>query len=303
MKLSVILCTHNPNILYLNRVLNALQKQTLSFNYWELIVIDNLSSTPINEIVQVNWHFQAKVIIETELGLTPARIRGIKEAKGNIIVFVDDDNLLDTHYLEEVDRIANDYPFIGSWGGQVIAEFETLPPQWTKPYLNLLAIKEFQQSIWSNLTTTHITLPCGAGLCVRKEVAQLYIQQIENDFLRKELDRKGESLSSCGDSDLALTACDYGLGAGLFKELKLIHIIPNKRLSIIYLSKLIQEMTYSNTLLNFSRGILPSNNSIKFKMTIFIRNLLSNRYSRIMNRAMNKGLQKAYNRINELTQN
>ena len=34
------------------------------------------------------------------LGLTPARLRGIRESRGELLVFVDDDNVLERDYLE-----------------------------------------------------------------------------------------------------------------------------------------------------------------------------------------------------------
>ena len=41
---SVIVCTHNPRLIYLRRVLEALRSQTLPLEQWELLLIDNASS-------------------------------------------------------------------------------------------------------------------------------------------------------------------------------------------------------------------------------------------------------------------
>ena len=47
MKISAIICTHNPRPHYLRRVLEALERQTLAKAEWELLLIDNASTKPL----------------------------------------------------------------------------------------------------------------------------------------------------------------------------------------------------------------------------------------------------------------
>ena len=94
MQLSVIICCHNPRSDYLERVLEALQAQTLSTNNWELLVVDNASENPVSASHNISWHPNARHVREENLGLTRARLRGIAESKADLLVFVDDDNVL-----------------------------------------------------------------------------------------------------------------------------------------------------------------------------------------------------------------
>ena len=48
MELSVIICTHNPRLDYLGRVLDALREQTLGKEQWELVVVDNASTSSLS---------------------------------------------------------------------------------------------------------------------------------------------------------------------------------------------------------------------------------------------------------------
>lgn len=256
--ISVIICTHNPRSNYLERVLAALKSQTLSKDFWELLLVDNASNKILASEIDLSWHPQARHIREEKLGLTPARLRGISEAQAGVLVFVDDDNVLDSSYLEVVWRIAKDYPIIGAWGGLIKPEFEETPPSWTKPYLGILAIREFERDQWSNLLENYETVPCGAGLCVRKTVAQKYVDLVTQDPKRAALDRKGKMLTSCGDSDLALTACDIGLGTGMYTSLNLTHLIPSGRLQEDYLLRLVEGLSYSQTMLAYFRGTISS---------------------------------------------
>ncbi|WP_416672266.1 glycosyltransferase [Egbenema bharatensis] len=254
--MSVLICTHNPREDYIARVLQALAEQTLSKSVWELILIDNASHQPLSSIINLGWHPLARYVREEKLGLTPARLRGIEEARSDLLVFVDDDNVLKTGYLEITLEISKEFSMLGAWGGQIIPEFEASPPDWLKTnqeILGYLACRIFDENKWSNLVHEYRTTPCGAGLCVRRAVARKYAELVLQDSQRSSLDRKGKDLSSCGDYDLAFTACDVGLGVGKFASLKLTHLIPPERLQENYLLQLVERVDYSIIMLEFLR--------------------------------------------------
>jgi glycosyltransferase involved in cell wall biosynthesis len=257
MRLSVIICTHNPRQDYLRRTLGALEAQTLLKEQWEMLFIDNASKVPLASQWDLSWHPHARHIREDELGLTPARLRGIRESKGELLVFVDDDNVLDADYLQVALKIASDRPYLGVFGGSIRAEFETEPASWTKPFWCYLAIQEVEQDMWSNLIEPTLTHPFGAGMCVGRSLASAYVLIIQNDKVRFNFDRKGASLISGGDSDLVMTACRSGSGIGLFKDLKLTHLMPSARLEEPYLLRLVEAMSYTSVLLYAKHDKLP----------------------------------------------
>ena len=98
-------------------------------------------------------------------------------------------------------------------------------------------------------------MPCGAGLCVRKEVARFYLDLHETGKRDFQFDRTGDSLVSGGDNDLAACACDLGMGVGLIAALKLRHLIPPVRLTVDYLARLAEGITYSSLMLDHARGL------------------------------------------------
>jgi glycosyltransferase involved in cell wall biosynthesis len=254
--LSVIICTHNPRLHYLRRVLNALRAQTLPLEQWELLLVDNASSEPLTSHVDLSWHPLASHLHEPALGLTPARLRGMGAAHAPVLVFVDDDNVLHREYLAHARDIADKNPQLGAWGGNIRPEFESPPPEWTRPYWKFLANREVPQDcIARSLAYDPATTPFGAGMCVRREVAKRYREQLSKSTLRQSLDRKGQSLASAGDIDLALTACEMGMDAGVFARLELIHLIPPERLTEDYLLRLCKSLAMSSLLLRLVRGI------------------------------------------------
>lgn len=251
--ISVVTCTHNPNARYFQRVLDALRDQTLAADQWEYIIIDNGSRQPVNEDFDLSWAPNVRVVREETLGLTPARLRGIREARGDVLVFVDDDNVLDPNFLEEALRIARKRPHLGAWSGQCRGGFEAPPPEWTRRYWGNLVIRELDRDLWSNLPRLPVTMPCGAGMCVRRAVAAEYLRLHEVGAREFKLDRTGGSLLSGGDNDLAACACDIGLGVGAVTALKLTHLIPPDRLTVHYLSLLAEGIYISSVLLAYIR--------------------------------------------------
>lgn len=247
-EISVITCSHNPRPEYLTLILDAFKSQTLDQQHWEYLFIDNASAEPLGASVDLSWHPNARHIREERLGLTHSRLCGIRESYGEVLVFVDDDNVLDADYLKQVLSIATEWPMLGSWSGQTQPAFEAPPPEWTRRYWGNLVIRTIEQDVWSNLPNLPETMPCGAGLCVRRSVAEHYAYLHSSGKRAFVLDRIGSSLISAGDNDLAACACDIGLGVGLFKALQLTHLIPSFRLQEDYLLRLTEGIAYSGVL-------------------------------------------------------
>ena len=300
-EISVVTCSHNPRSDYLHQVLDALRKQRLAKSRWEYLLIDNASQETLEARVDLSWHPNARHIREERLGLTHARLRGIREAAGDLLVFVDDDNVLDADYLEQVVRVAHEWPTLGAWGGQTRPGFESEPPDWTRQYWSRLVVREFDSDRWSNQPSQADTMPCGAGMCVRRSVADYYAELHAKGQRNILLDRAGDSLVSGGDSDLAICACDIGLGMGLFTALKLTHLIPADRLTEDYLARLLEGLAYSATVLESFRstrstGLLngkSSGDKQLTRMADLARLLIRNRRERRFFRAVRTGEEKA----------
>jgi glycosyltransferase involved in cell wall biosynthesis len=239
---------------YLGRVLSALRNQTLPQDQWELVVVDNASDEPLQGRVDLSWHSSARVIREEGLGLTPARLRGIRETIAQLLVFVDDDNVLDSEYLKAATEVAASFPQIGAFGGSIKGEFEAMPPDWMASYYEGLAVCELDRDYWSNVGGWSLATPYGAGLCVRRCVAEDYAKKVNNNALRRMLDRKGACLGAGGDGDLAWCAVDAGMGTGRFSALKLTHLIPKGRLTEEYIIRLYEGFAAADEILRKVRS-------------------------------------------------
>lgn len=241
--ISVILPTRNPHRGRLDRTLAGLAAQSLPRDEWELLVVDNGSEPPLAPNLGSRFTGpMPRVVVEPAPGLTPARLAGIREARGEVLVFVDDDNVLAPDYLAVVARHFAAKPALAAAGGTVLPEWEAPPPPWSAEFHGLLALRDLGRVeriarggpnvAWPEFA------PVGAGLVVRSTAARAYAAAVAGDPRRRSLDRHGSSLASGGDNDLVFTALHAGGDIAYLPELSLTHLIPASRLDPGYLARL-----------------------------------------------------------------
>ncbi len=246
---SVIICSHNPREDYLRRVLDALKAQTLPRNEWELVLVDNASTRPIAGSIDLSWHPHGRHAREDKIGLTHARLRGISESKGGLLVFVDDDNILRADYLQASLKIGDDYPWLGAWNGSCVPEYEVAPSAELRPWLGGLLVEKLTVSVWARMPVVGPAMPTGAGMAVRRVLADYYRKQVYEDPLRQALGCKGGGLNASVDCDMALSGFSLGLGTGRFPELELTQMVSARRITLACLEELYAGFGYSSTML------------------------------------------------------
>lgn len=256
---SVIVCTHNPRPDYLHRVLRALDGQTLAKDRWELLVVDNASDQQLAGTYDLSWHARARHVRQNTVGLMLARLRGIAESSGELLVFVDDDNVLAPGYLEEALALQARYPYLGVFGsGSLEPEFEVPLPKVIRPYLRMLSLRSVSSTLWSNNPEDPYSIPWGAGLCVSRPAADLFLNLVEKLDITALLGRKGRKLFS-GDDDLfSWAAASARSGFGIFPHLQITHLIPATRLDQDYVLALFHDHSFSHAILRYRmKGTLP----------------------------------------------
>jgi glycosyltransferase involved in cell wall biosynthesis len=252
-ELTVAVCSHNPRADFLVRTLAALQAQNLGPERWELLLIDNASTPPLAATWSLAWHPGARHIREPELGIAAARMRAMREARSGLLLFVYDDNLLAPDYAELALARATREPALGCFGGQLLPEFETPPPEWTRPWWNYLAIRPLATDRRATGPRDYAALPPTAGMVVRRRVWSHYLELCARDPRHLSLGVWGTRRVGGEDLDLALCAFDLGLDTGCFAELTLTHLMPPARLTEDYLVRLVEGIAFSGVVLESLR--------------------------------------------------
>jgi len=272
MEISVIICTYNPSLKRLDQTLLALQRQSLDPLLWELILIDNNSTNGFDAQLDLSFFPNSRIVREQRQGLTYARLKGFNEAKGDIIIMVDDDNILQSDYLQRTINLFKNYPQIGTTGGKSLPEFEGEAPAWLTEFYSNLALRDLGNDTiitkWENSYPN--AAPIGAGMAIRKPALQSYIDAMRSD---KSIitDRTDISLTSGGDNEINIQILRSGWEIGYFPELVLRHIIPKERMQVQYLARLLRDTNRSWVQLLEKHHINPWKNISK--QTLLLRKI------------------------------
>ena len=140
-KISAIICTYNRQK-YLYQVLESIKNQSLNPQFYEIVVVNNNSTDNTELICQTyrkdNPDLSFIYVSESEQGLSAARNRGIKEASGKYLTFIDDDAFPDKDFLKILYDYMKQSPEVSAVGGKILLKYEQEKPKWLTPYLSSL---------------------------------------------------------------------------------------------------------------------------------------------------------------------
>lgn len=243
--LSVVICTFKPEEQYFRRMLDSLQtlERPVGTNI-ECVIVDNNSDPPVASRGYVAAFLEAsswvRVVREDRQGLSHARLRGLVETTGKVLVFFDDDNQPDRKYLSQVIHAFERYPQVGVWGpGNVEVEFLDAVPRWVdRSCRHMFQERRSEFTEYACLRTPWISsYPAGTGQSVRRDVMERYAARVAEGACTA-TDRAGNSLASAGDGQIVHTAVLMGLAAGVCPSMRVRHLIPAARCTSAYLSRL-----------------------------------------------------------------
>lgn len=253
-ELSVIICTYNPDRTIFGRVLSAITQATIpDRENFECVIVDNNS---INRIDQEEWVVSkiasipnARIVIETQQGLTPSRIRGMKESRFSHLLFIDDDNEIASDFFVQLEEVIKSNPTLGACNpGKINVEFIGPVDEW---FLSKAKVhfqqSDIQQTMISAESTTFRHWPFGTGLMVKREVAEYYQKQFSAGRFTLS-DRKGEVLTSGGDGQLVASALELGYAVGRIRGLSVNHLIAARKATLDYLIRLDYGIYFSDEL-------------------------------------------------------
>lgn len=128
MKFSVILCSRERSADVVQTLTALLAALEAAAQEWEVVVVDNASTDDTAAAAKRVLGNRGTVVLEQRLGLSHARNRGVAEASGEVLVFIDDDITVDDRWVRTYERVFEDAE-IGAAGGPV----ETIFPEGSDP--------------------------------------------------------------------------------------------------------------------------------------------------------------------------
>jgi hypothetical protein len=179
------------------------------------------------------------------------------------MLFVDDDNVLASDYLETGLAIGEREPLLGCWGGQLVGRFSVPPPDWITPFLKYIAVfpLDCELRLKGAFKGTLDPVPPTAGMFLRRILAENHIRMTEADLKRIVLGGPGTTIRS-EDMDIGLGVLDIGYEAARFPQLTVTHLIPEDRLTEDYIALLLQRIRAGTLVYSVLRGIGESPRSL-----------------------------------------
>jgi glucosyl-dolichyl phosphate glucuronosyltransferase len=222
--MTVLICTHN-RASQLEGALRSLESQSLSKDSFEVVVVDNASTDATQGVFKdfaQRGILNLRYVMELDLGLDAARNRGIRDARGEIVAFLDDDARARADWAEAIlaGFAQHAAPVLG---GKVNLIWEAERPGWfSDVLLKYLIHCDYGERV---MEVTGAPWLYGTNVAFRKDLFQ------EVGLFRLDLDRKGESLMGGGDTEFFQRVRSRGKKLLYLPTMVVGHLVPAKRLT------------------------------------------------------------------------
>ena len=220
--LEIVICTYN-RAADLDRCLGALAAQRVRPVGWRVTVVDNNCTDATSEVVEAYIAsgnlMRLQRIMEPRQGLTPARLRGVRETLADWVAFIDDDCIADPDWVAEALTFATAYPESGAFGGRVVPDWGEAP------------LRHAARNAWLYAAQDHGDETClvkslvGAGIVLNRRALAA------TGWTQAPLiaDRVGRGTVSGGDVELILRLAAAGRPLFYVPGMRIAHRIPKMR--------------------------------------------------------------------------
>ena len=232
MDATIAICTWNRSGL-LDKTLEQMHQLLLPSDVaWEIVVVNNRCTDDTDAVLE--WHARrlpVRRVFEDKQGQSHARNAAAAEARGELIVWTDDDVLVDPQWLAEMLAAARAHPEFSFFGGPIEPWFEHDPPQWLLD--NWQAINgafAFRDLGTESFEFDLKRLPYGANYAMRTSVQRAFpynpkLGRVATGEIRGE------------ETDVLHKLLAAGHRGGWVPTAKVQHFIPADRLTLDYIRR------------------------------------------------------------------
>jgi len=228
MDASIIVCTYNRAESLQDTLHELRAQQVTSIREWEVIVVDNNSKDHTRQVVenvQREWPL-LRYEFEGAQGLSHARNHGIACARGDVLLFTDDDVLPEPEWIETTLQGMQRH-HANACGGYIAPIWESPPPAWlTERFYGFLAILIDRTDDYQ--ITEYGQKPFGANMAFNKSI----FDQV--GLFDTSRGRKGKVLSSGEDGEMFERILAAGLKAVFLGQSRVHHKVESFRLTKRY---------------------------------------------------------------------
>ena len=196
-KISATICSYN-RARFIIQAVESIFNQDYDKNLFEVIVVDNNSTEDVIGVLeaykQQHPDYNFRYFTETQQGVAHTRTRCAKEARGEIVAYLDDDSEAQPGWLSSMASFFDEHPGVYEVGGRIIPYFLTDIPAWYSKYFFGL-VGTFDLGPQTKKLTKE-KYPCGANMAFRKKVFD------EIGYFNTLLGRSGTGMLATEEKDI-----------------------------------------------------------------------------------------------------
>jgi glycosyltransferase involved in cell wall biosynthesis len=226
---SVVVCCYN-SVEIIVPTIKALSRQEVPPGIeYEVILVDNNCTDNTVQLAKETWKspsFPLRIVKEMEPGLIYARKTGVKSARYDILLFVDDDNILNPDWVTKLYHLYQEMPKVAIIGGYNQALIQGNKPSWFDRFEKVYACGPRDDKPGPNPIFLF-----GAGLSFRTEVLKSVFSSDLPLFL---VGRTKNTLTRGEDTEMSLRCRLLGWDSYYDSSLRLQHNLLPKRVNWNY---------------------------------------------------------------------
>jgi glucosyl-dolichyl phosphate glucuronosyltransferase len=172
MDVTVAICTWNRADLLEQTLARMHELRVSKETSWELLIVNNCCTDDTDTVIARHADkLPIRRLHEPRQGHSHARNCAVAAARGDLLIWTDDDVLVDPNWLEAYARAARNWPTAAIFGGVIDPWFSRKPPGWILRHLplidNIFAVRQLGTE---DRALGPWELPYGANLAFRTSV-------------------------------------------------------------------------------------------------------------------------------------
>ncbi len=219
---------------------------------WELLVVNNNCTDDTDAVLSHHaGHLPLCRLFEPRPGLSNARNCALDAARGDLVLFTDDDVLVPDHWFADYVAAARQNAHAVFFGGPIEPVFETPPPGWLEAGWKYVS-GVYGTLDWGPLPFSfdHARLPFGANFGLRADVARRY--RFDAGLGRR------ENQQLAGEETALFTQMlDDGWQGRWVPGARLGHVVPKEHLTPEYLRERFFGLGQTAVRIGLAAGLPP----------------------------------------------
>ena len=234
-KVDIAICTWNRAAL-LEKTIDSLKRLIVPYQTkLRVILVDNGSTDATQDVLQsfandedFNKRHHVLILNESQQGHTHARNKAVEHVDSDLLIWTDDDVLLDAFLVQRYIEFADSNPKVAFFGGKIEPDFEITPEAWiTENWDKLKGCFAARDLGDEAVSFSKEQLPYGANFAIRSSVQKCFPFDTE-------LGRRGQQVHGEDELEMMRRVLDAGFEGSWVPNATVQHFIDQTRMTEMY---------------------------------------------------------------------